>query len=282
MSGSRWGDVGRSLKAKLALVITAILVLAIVLVALFLLREQQELVRVLEEVLVERGELDVEAQRRPDDGQLAGERARDLRLPLQVVAVEVRVVVGVRPEPLVLEDVVEDGARVAPLPAARERLRDHEPRGEPVEVGPLPGPLPDGLLAEVTRLAQATAEEQQVRLRHEASPVPRVRLQERVELRIRLVVRAQEPVRLGAAEPRLDVKGIALQDLPEAEPRLVVVPVAKALLPALEVAAHVVAGLVRREILVLRGRGAEEEEEREELIHPRIVRASFQAASRVV
>ena len=42
MSGSTWGEVGRSLKAKLSLVITAILVLAIVLVALFLLRQQQE------------------------------------------------------------------------------------------------------------------------------------------------------------------------------------------------------------------------------------------------
>jgi hypothetical protein len=46
MSGSTWGDVGRSLKAKLSLVITAILVLAIVLVALFLLREQQESLKV--------------------------------------------------------------------------------------------------------------------------------------------------------------------------------------------------------------------------------------------
>jgi adenylate cyclase len=42
MSGSTWGEVGRSLKAKLSLVITAILVLAIVLVALFLLRQQQQ------------------------------------------------------------------------------------------------------------------------------------------------------------------------------------------------------------------------------------------------
>ena len=42
MSGSTWGEVGRSLKAKLSLVITAILVLAIVLVSLFLLRQQQE------------------------------------------------------------------------------------------------------------------------------------------------------------------------------------------------------------------------------------------------
>ena len=42
MSASTWGQVGRSLKAKLSLVITAILVLAIVLVALFLLRQQQE------------------------------------------------------------------------------------------------------------------------------------------------------------------------------------------------------------------------------------------------
>ena len=42
MSGSTWGEAGRSLKAKLSLVITAILVLAIVLVALFLLRQQQQ------------------------------------------------------------------------------------------------------------------------------------------------------------------------------------------------------------------------------------------------
>jgi adenylate cyclase len=42
MSGSTWGEFGRSLKVKLSLVITAILVLAIVLVALFLLRQQQE------------------------------------------------------------------------------------------------------------------------------------------------------------------------------------------------------------------------------------------------
>ena len=42
MSGSTRGEVGRSLKAKLSLVITAILVLAIVLVALFLLRQQQQ------------------------------------------------------------------------------------------------------------------------------------------------------------------------------------------------------------------------------------------------
>jgi adenylate cyclase len=46
MSGSTWGEVSRSLKAKLSLVITAILVLAIVLVALFLLRQQQESLKV--------------------------------------------------------------------------------------------------------------------------------------------------------------------------------------------------------------------------------------------
>ncbi len=42
MSDTTRGKVGRSLKAKLALVITALLVLAIVLVALFLLRQQQQ------------------------------------------------------------------------------------------------------------------------------------------------------------------------------------------------------------------------------------------------
>jgi adenylate cyclase len=42
MTASTWRDVGRSLKAKLSLVITALLILAIVLVALFLLREQQQ------------------------------------------------------------------------------------------------------------------------------------------------------------------------------------------------------------------------------------------------
>lgn len=42
MTGSRWGEVGQSLKAKLSLLITAVLVLAIVLVVVVLLRQQQQ------------------------------------------------------------------------------------------------------------------------------------------------------------------------------------------------------------------------------------------------
>jgi adenylate cyclase len=42
MRGLKWGEVGQSLKAKLSLLITAVLVLAILLVVIVLLRQQQE------------------------------------------------------------------------------------------------------------------------------------------------------------------------------------------------------------------------------------------------
>ena len=41
MRGLKWGEVGQSLKAKLSLLITAVLVLAILLVVIVLLRQQQ-------------------------------------------------------------------------------------------------------------------------------------------------------------------------------------------------------------------------------------------------
>ena len=103
-----------------------------------------------------------------------------------------------------------------------------------------------------------------------------------VDLRLGLVVRPAQPVGGGDAEPRGGVARLALQDLREAEPRLVVVPLAEALVGPLEVPPDVVADLVRRQVLVLRGDGAEEQEDREERAHARIVRASWRRASRVV